>query len=81
MAERVSRTADALEMRGLRFAAQCIRFYVAQGTYSPGDKASNSFVLPDGISVYGGFPKGGGELWQRNPGGIAVLTGTVSGSP
>ena len=73
---------DALEYARTSICGTVHSIYVAQGTYSPGDKASNSFVLPDGISVYGGFPKGGGELWQRNPGRYqAVLTGTVSGSP
>jgi hypothetical protein len=73
---------DALDYARSSICGTVHSIYVAQGTYSPGDKSSNSFVLPDGISVYGGFPKGGGELWQRNPGRYqAVLTGTVSGSP
>jgi hypothetical protein len=73
---------DALKHARSSICGTVHSIYVAQGTYSPGDKASNSFVLPDGISVYGGFPKGGSELWQRNPKRYqTVLNGTVSGSP
>jgi len=41
--------------------------YVAQGTYSPGDNENDSFVLPEGVSVYGGFPTGGCDFADRNP--------------
>ncbi len=73
---------DALEYARTSICGPVHSIYVAQGTYSPGDKSSNSFVLPDGISVYGGFPKGGSDFWQRNPKRYqTVLNGTVSGSP
>lgn len=29
--------------------------WIARGTYTPGPSRSDSFVLPDGVSVYGGF--------------------------
>ena len=41
--------------------------YVAQEEYSPGDDENASFGLPDGVSLYGGFPTGGCEFSQRNP--------------
>jgi len=52
--------------------------YVAQGTYSPGDYVKDSFELPDGLSMYGGFKNGGCELWGRNPDRyITTLTGNI----
>lgn len=53
--------------------------FVAQETYYPGENATDSFVLPDGISVYGGFPKGGSAFDQRNPRRYqAVLSGKIN---
>jgi hypothetical protein len=40
---------------------------VAQGTYSPGDYVKNTFVLPAGASLYGGFRSGGSGFAERNP--------------
>ncbi len=39
--------------------------WVAAGTYSPGASRSDSFVIPDGISLYGSFT-GATELGGRN---------------
>ncbi len=41
--------------------------YVATGTYSPGYDALDSFNLPEGIKVYGGFMAGGSDISLRNP--------------
>ena len=50
--------------------------YVAQGTYSPGNYASDSFRLPEGSLVYGGFMPGGSDVSLRNPDMYeTVLTG------
>ena len=39
-----------------RTAAGCgSEIWVAQGTYSPGSNTTDSFVIPDGVQVYGGF--------------------------
>ncbi|MGM9510379.1 right-handed parallel beta-helix repeat-containing protein [Larkinella sp. GY13] len=39
--------------------------WVAQGTYKP--PYNPSFYLSDGVTIYGGFPAGGGTMAQRNP--------------
>jgi uncharacterized repeat protein (TIGR01451 family) len=41
--------------------------HVARGSYNPGPEQSTSFVLPQGISVYGGFRSGGSLFDERNP--------------
>jgi uncharacterized repeat protein (TIGR01451 family) len=41
--------------------------YVAEGTYRPGDYTSDSFRLPEGSRVYGGFMTGGSDAGSRNP--------------
>ncbi len=41
--------------------------YIASGNYFPGDSESDSFVLPDGTQIYGGFPTGGCDFSLRNP--------------
>jgi parallel beta-helix repeat protein len=41
--------------------------YVAHGVYSAGEHADDSFVIPDGVNVYGGFPPGGCAFSQRSP--------------
>ena len=52
--------------------------YVAQGSYSPGEDDSDSFQLPEGISVYGGFQTGGCDYEDRNPDQYqTVLTGAI----
>jgi hypothetical protein len=52
--------------------------YAAQGEYSPGTREMDSFVLPDGVSVYGGFKPGGCDFEQRNPKlYITTLTGRI----
>jgi len=39
-----------------RAAAGCgAEIWVAQGTYSPGNNTTDSFIIPDGVEVYGGF--------------------------
>jgi hypothetical protein len=52
--------------------------YVAQGPYGPGTKEEDSFELPEGVSVYGGFSTGGCEFSQRNPKRYeTILTGLI----
>jgi hypothetical protein len=51
--------------------------YVAQGTYPPTD-TENGFVLPENVSVYGGFPTGGSDFADRNPKRYeTILTGLI----
>jgi uncharacterized repeat protein (TIGR01451 family) len=39
-----------------RAAADCgSEIWVAQGIYSPGNDENDSFVIPDGVEIYGGF--------------------------
>ncbi len=51
---------------------------VAQGVYSPGDYVMNTFMLPAGASVYGGFKSGGSDWTERNADKYqTVLTGYI----
>lgn len=52
--------------------------YVAQGSYSPGSSSWDSFRLPEGSSVYGGFKTGGSAFEDRNPDHYkTILTGAI----
>ncbi len=52
--------------------------YIASGNYFPGEKEEDSFVLPEGTQIYGGFPTGGCDFGARNPKVYeALLTGQV----
>jgi uncharacterized repeat protein (TIGR01451 family) len=52
--------------------------YVAQGQYHPGTRIVDSFVIPDGVSVYGGFKAGGCDFEYRNPKFyVTTLTGYI----
>ncbi len=52
--------------------------YIASGNYFPGEKEDDSFVLPEGTQIYGGFPTGGCDFSARNPKVYeALLTGQV----
>jgi uncharacterized repeat protein (TIGR01451 family) len=57
---------DALTRAGTTHCSFNWVIYVAQGTYAPQD-TENGFVLPENISVYGGFPTGGCDFADRNP--------------
>ena len=73
---------DALARARETVCAEAYLIYVAQGPYYPGDDTSDTFDIPDGVAVYGGFPKGGSDFWQRDPRRYqTILTGTVKGSP
>lgn len=41
--------------------------YVAQGSYTPGNYANDSFMIPQSTSIYGGFKSGGSDFNERNP--------------
>ncbi|HOQ06016.1 MAG TPA: right-handed parallel beta-helix repeat-containing protein [Anaerohalosphaeraceae bacterium] len=70
---------DALDYARDSICAQVHSIYVAQGTYSPGSSTSDSFVLPEGVSVYGGFQAGGSEFGLRNPKRYkTTLTGKIN---
>jgi len=47
---------------------------VATGIYVPGTSRTDSFVVPDGVKVYGGYPSGGAGIrdWQDWGNAIAV---------
>ena len=60
------------------------QIWVAAGTYKPGTSRSDSFVLPPGVEIYGGFPaNGGGPTCSRDPNPVSngtILSGDV-GTP
>ncbi len=73
--------ADALERATYSKCSENFIIYVAQGTYDPNETEDNSFVLPDGCSVYGGFKTGGCSFEDRNPKKYkTVLTGLIDGN-
>jgi len=52
--------------------------YVAEGTYSPGDDEADTYEVPNGVYVYGGFKTGGCAFEERNPKRYkTVLTGRI----
>ncbi len=43
-----------------------IEIWAAEGTYKPGDLEADSFVIPDGVVVYGGFAGNENNLDERD---------------
>jgi hypothetical protein len=69
---------DALTRARETTCAEAFTIYVAQGSYAPEETPENGFVLPEGVSVYGGFKTGGCEFSQRNPKLYeTILTGLI----
>jgi uncharacterized repeat protein (TIGR01451 family) len=62
-----------------RAAASCgTEIWVAEGVYDPGRKADASFVIPSGVSLYGGFRGDETSRDQRNPKQyVTTLTGAA----
>ncbi len=68
---------DALDYAQAQVCGEVNSIYVAQGTYAPQDTESG-FVLPQGVSVYGGFPTGGCDFGLQNPKRYeTILTGLI----
>lgn len=68
---------DALTRAGTTQCAFDYVIYVAQGTYSPQD-TEDGFVVPDNVSMYGGFQSGGCDFSERNPKRYkTILTGLI----
>ena len=56
------------------------QIWVARGTYypTPGTDRTASFVVPDGVRLYGGFTGNESGLVQRNPGvNLTILSGEI----
>ena len=68
----------------LSVALEGDEIWVAEGVYTPADPGSGrniSFRPPYGISIYGGFPAGGGDWDDRNPETYqTVLSGDLNGN-
>ncbi len=64
--------------QALAVASNGDEIWVAQGTYSPGVARDNSFVLKEGVKLYGGFYGGESTLEDRdvhaNP---TILSGDI----
>ena len=66
---------DALYRAENSNCAETFTVYVAQGTYSPGYDAADTFSIPDGVKAVGGYRTGGGD-W--NPDRYeTILTGVA----
>ena len=62
-------------------APRGIEFWVAEGRYRPGrpNRPYSAFILPPGVSLYGGFSGFESALEQRNPEiNATILTGDLS---
>gem|GEM_PF-1736132 len=56
------------------------QIWVASGTYYPGNDPSNSFVLKNGVAIYGGFNGTETILSQRNiTVNVTILSGDIDG--
>ncbi|MEO0796872.1 MAG: RHS repeat-associated core domain-containing protein [Verrucomicrobiota bacterium] len=58
--------------------------WVAEGTYTPGTSRSDTFLVPSDVSIFGGFPPGGGrrgfESRDYNPlSNNTILSGDLNG--
>jgi len=56
------------------------QIWVAEGVYTPGIDRTSTFELQDGVSMYGGFPKGGGDgtMSSRDPWrNLTTLSGEI----
>lgn len=67
----ISDLSVALEIAsGIHSREAGVEVWVAEGTYFPdsgtGDRG-RSFILSDGVSLYGGFASGAGNFTERNP--------------
>ena len=67
----------------LKLAVSGDEIWVAEGTYLPGTARSDTFTVTSGISIYGGFPIGGGDgtltasdPWEH----ITILSGNIGGT-
>src|SRR5690606_14333708 len=65
----------------LRLAYEGSEIWVAAGIYTPGASPSDSFHIPPGVSLYGGFAGTEDELeerdWEASP---TVLSGDIDGN-
>ncbi len=57
-------------------------FWLAAGTYTPGNGRDSSFLVPSGVKVYGGFPASGNPTFaDRNiTGNQTILSGEIATS-
>lgn len=70
--------ADLQEALGVATAGD--ELWVAQGEYKPGVDRGASFLIPAGVSVYGGFRGAESSLSERSPNRYeTTLTGDLSG--
>ncbi|WP_414621662.1 DUF4114 domain-containing protein [Calothrix sp. CCY 0018] len=55
------------------------QIWVAKGTYTPGDNRTDSFQLPDGVTIYGGFAGTEDTLAKRTniKGNETILSGDI----
>jgi predicted outer membrane repeat protein len=67
-----------IHLQGALADPNCSKVWVANGLYTPGAHRADTFSVPAGMKVYGGFAGGETLLAARNPGAnVAVLSADI----
>ena len=81
-ADAMTSLADALDMAAPDYSP-VTEIWIAQGVYTPttaGGSRSDSFVVPSGVTILGGFAGGESDALERNPAlHPVVLSGDLNG--
>ena len=65
----------------LEAAVSGSQIWVAEGTYVPGIDRTSTFQLKNGVELYGGFPRGGGTMDNRDPWRYTTILSGEIGNP
>ncbi|MBS3784557.1 MAG: hypothetical protein KGY78_08935, partial [Anaerolineae bacterium] len=65
----------------LNAAVSGSQIWVAEGTYIPGIDRASTFQLKNGVELYGGFPRGGSTMDDRDPWRYTTILSGEIGNP